>query len=50
MVEFPEEAGYPVGGDSPVKYYMIQMHYDNSKESSSRILLVFDNRIVSNNF
>ncbi|CAF1632041.1 unnamed protein product, partial [Didymodactylos carnosus] len=31
MVEFTPEAGYPVGGDFPVKYYLIQMHYDNPK-------------------
>lgn len=32
MVAFPQEAGYPVGGDFPIKYYMVQMHYDNPKQ------------------
>ncbi|CAF0775985.1 unnamed protein product [Adineta ricciae] len=34
--EFPEEAGYAVGGNSETKYYMIQMHYDNPRLSSNR--------------
>jgi hypothetical protein len=34
-VEFPEIAGYPVGGDFEIKYYMVQMHYDNPKQASS---------------
>ncbi|CAF1072713.1 unnamed protein product [Didymodactylos carnosus] len=29
IVEFPDKAGYPVGADFPVKYYLISMHYDN---------------------
>jgi hypothetical protein len=36
MVEFSEEAGYPVGIYSPNKYFMIQMHYDNPKLTSSK--------------
>ncbi|CAF0955087.1 unnamed protein product [Adineta ricciae] len=36
IVEFPEIAGYPVGGDFEIKYYMIQMHYDNPKQLSNR--------------
>ncbi|CAF4327797.1 unnamed protein product, partial [Adineta steineri] len=36
IFEFSDVAGYPVGGDSSVKYYMIQMHYDNPKQSSNR--------------
>lgn len=35
MLEFPEEAGYPIGGESPIKYYLIEMHYDNPLLSSS---------------
>lgn len=35
MREFPEEAGYAVGGDYEVKYYMIQMHYDNPNLTAS---------------
>ncbi|CAF4624190.1 unnamed protein product [Rotaria sp. Silwood1] len=31
IVEFPEIGGYPVGGDFEIKYYMVQMHYDNPK-------------------
>ncbi|CAF4896003.1 unnamed protein product, partial [Rotaria sp. Silwood2] len=34
--EFAEEAGYPVGGDFPVKYYVIEMPYDNAKRASNR--------------
>ena len=37
-MEFPEVAGYPVGGDFEIKYYMVQMHYDNPKQMSSRSL------------
>ncbi|CAF4018018.1 unnamed protein product [Rotaria sp. Silwood2] len=35
--EFAEEAGYPVGGDFPVKYYVLEMHYDNPKRALNRI-------------
>lgn len=38
IVEFPEIAGYPIGGDFPIKYYMIQMHYDNPNLMSSKNL------------
>ncbi|CAF2711169.1 unnamed protein product [Rotaria sp. Silwood2] len=31
MREFPEEAGYGIGGDYEIKYYMVQMHYDNPR-------------------
>jgi hypothetical protein len=37
MLEFPEEAGYPVGGDFPIKYYLIEMHYANPKLYSGKI-------------
>ena len=33
MVEYPEVAGYPVGGDFEIKYYMVQMHYDNPTQA-----------------
>ncbi|CAF4000838.1 unnamed protein product [Rotaria sordida] len=36
MREFPEEAGYGVGGDYAIKYYMIQIHYDNPRLYSNR--------------
>ncbi len=36
-VEFAEEAGYPVGSKSPNKYFMVQMHYDNPRQNSSKI-------------
>ncbi|CAF3197010.1 unnamed protein product [Rotaria socialis] len=36
VVEYTEEAGYPVGGDSSTKYYMIQMHYENPRQLSNR--------------
>ena len=35
IVEFPPVAGYPVGGDFEIKYYMVQMHYDNPHRMSS---------------
>ncbi|CAF3460707.1 unnamed protein product [Rotaria socialis] len=34
--EFAEEAGYPVGGDFPIKYYVIEMHYNNAELASNR--------------
>ncbi|CAF1224031.1 unnamed protein product [Rotaria sp. Silwood1] len=34
--EFPEEAGYGIGGDYETKYYMIQMHYDNPRLDLNR--------------
>ena len=37
IVEFPAVAGYPLGGDLEIKYYMIQMHYDNPLQQSSMI-------------
>ncbi|CAF0843332.1 unnamed protein product [Adineta ricciae] len=36
IVEFPKEAGYPVGDEFPIKYYMLQMHYDNSNLTANR--------------
>ncbi|CAF3636010.1 unnamed protein product [Rotaria sp. Silwood1] len=36
MVAFPEEAGFPVGGNFPIKYYLVQMHYDNPNQLSNR--------------
>ncbi|UJR06551.1 hypothetical protein I4U23_010834 [Adineta vaga] len=36
IVEFPREAGYPVGDDFPIQYYMLQMHYDNSRQTANR--------------
>ena len=41
MVEFPEDVGFPIGGDFPIKYYMIQMHYDNPKLSAGRTVYLF---------
>lgn len=35
MAEFPENVGHPMGGDFEIKYYMIQMHYDNPKQTRS---------------
>ena len=37
MVEFPEIIGYPVGGDAEIKYYMLQMHYDNPNLNRGKI-------------
>ena len=39
MIEFPEVVGYAVGGDVEVKYFVVQMHYDNPKRYSSLIVL-----------
>ncbi|CAF1140454.1 unnamed protein product [Rotaria sp. Silwood1] len=36
MVALPEEAGYPVGGDFPIKYYMVNIHYNNPNRLSDR--------------
>jgi hypothetical protein len=30
-------AGYPVGGDFEIKYYMLQVHYNNGHQMSSKI-------------
>ena len=40
--EYPKEAGYPVGGDFVIKYYVIQIHYDNPKRASSKVILLVD--------
>ncbi|CAF4514088.1 unnamed protein product, partial [Rotaria socialis] len=36
IVDLPEITGYPVGGDFEIKYYMVQMHYDNPKLMPNR--------------
>ncbi|CAF2078555.1 unnamed protein product [Rotaria magnacalcarata] len=36
IVDFPEITGYPVGGDFEIKYYMVQIHYDNPKLTPNR--------------
>ncbi|CAF4083643.1 unnamed protein product [Rotaria sordida] len=36
LIEFPEQAGYPVGLNSPNKYFMVQIHYDNPQQISNR--------------
>ncbi|CAF1402975.1 unnamed protein product, partial [Didymodactylos carnosus] len=36
MMEYPEIGGYPIGGDFEIKYYMLQMHYDNPKLTPNR--------------
>ncbi|CAF4866010.1 unnamed protein product, partial [Rotaria sp. Silwood1] len=36
MLAYPEEAGYPVGGNFPIKYYMVQIHYSNPNQLSNR--------------
>ncbi|CAF4341241.1 unnamed protein product [Rotaria sp. Silwood2] len=36
IVEFPDEIGYPIGGDFVIKYYLIQIHYDNPRLTSNR--------------
>lgn len=37
LMEFPEEAGYPMGGNHDIKYYMIEIHYNNPTLSSGKI-------------
>ncbi|CAF3987526.1 unnamed protein product, partial [Rotaria sp. Silwood1] len=34
--EYVPVAGYPVGGDFPIKYYLLQIHYDNPRLLSGR--------------
>ncbi|CAF4402673.1 unnamed protein product, partial [Rotaria sordida] len=36
LIEFPEQAGYPVGLNSSNKYFMVQIHYDNPQQISNR--------------
>ncbi|CAF1026501.1 unnamed protein product [Rotaria sp. Silwood1] len=36
LVEYPQDVGYPIGGDFPVKYYMIQIHFDNAHVETGR--------------
>ncbi|CAF1144593.1 unnamed protein product [Adineta ricciae] len=36
IMTYPEEAGYPIGGDFTVNYYMIELHYDNPHLISNR--------------
>ena len=36
MSEFPSDAGYPIGGNATVKYYVVQMHYANSDLCTSK--------------
>jgi len=36
MLEFPQEAGYPIGGEFSTKYFMVQIHFDNSHLASNR--------------
>jgi hypothetical protein len=38
IMEFPDEAGYGVGGDSGYKYYMITIHYDNRHLNGGRLI------------
>ncbi|CAF2857131.1 unnamed protein product [Rotaria sp. Silwood2] len=35
MIEYPSEAGYPIGGDFNIKYYMIEIHFNNPNQISS---------------
>lgn len=37
MVEYPRHVGYPIGGDFSVRYYMIQIHYDNVRTNDNRL-------------
>ncbi|CAF3641266.1 unnamed protein product [Rotaria sp. Silwood1] len=39
IVEYLEIGGYPIGGDFEIKYYMLQMHYDNLNNSGVRFYL-----------
>lgn len=34
-MEYPEEAGYPLGSNFSVQYYLLQMHYNNPRQLSS---------------
>ncbi|CAF3053826.1 unnamed protein product [Rotaria sp. Silwood2] len=35
MTEYPKEAGYPIGGDFQIKYYMIEIHFNNPNQISN---------------
>ncbi|CAF3433696.1 unnamed protein product, partial [Rotaria socialis] len=35
MTEYPPEAGYPIGGDFEIKYYMIETHFNNPNRISN---------------
>ncbi|CAF4453893.1 unnamed protein product [Rotaria sp. Silwood2] len=37
IVEYPKEAGYPLGANFSVAYYMIQVHYNNPQGISNRV-------------
>lgn len=41
MHEFTQEAGYPVGGDFLIQYYLVQMHYDNPHSTASMKLSLY---------
>ena len=36
MTEYPPEAGYPIGGDFEIKYYMIETHFNNPERIASK--------------
>ena len=40
MAEFPPVAGYPVGGNFTIKYYLVQMHYNNPSLANSNNQLI----------
>ncbi|CAF3199418.1 unnamed protein product [Rotaria sp. Silwood2] len=44
--EYIPEAGYPIGGDFSVKYYMVQVHYDNSQQLSSMRSNVYEKKDI----
>ena len=38
---FPDNAGYPIGGDDGFNFFMIQIHYDNPSHRSGNSNSVF---------
>ncbi len=49
MVEFSDSVGYPIGGEDSVKYFMIQIHFDNSQLSSSKNFYLIEIYFYLNN-
>ncbi len=47
MFEFPQEAGYPIGGEFATKYFMVQIHFDNSHLASSTNIFTSNSEIYN---
>lgn len=45
IIEYPDEAGVPIGGKFNSKYYLLKVHYENSFFERSKLSLKFSLRI-----